>query len=263
MENRIKQRIKNFYYGPLNKLAWTPRNLAVSFLKLFVKNKKIKNINLFEQKFYSQSGEDGILGVIFEKIGAKNKNCVEFGIHADQGNTLYLKKKGWKCLWMDGKGEGKIIKKEFITPENIETIFKKYNVPKEPDLLSIDIDSNDYWVWKAVNNYKPRVVVIEYNSHIPPNESKTIRYEKKFKPNRDSYYGASLLALKKLGDSKGYSLIACNRIGVNAFFIRKDLAQRNFRIKNINEIYMAPKFGKIIRGKRRGYPKSKRKIIEV
>lgn len=141
---------------------------------------------------------------------------------------------------MDANGDGEKIKKEFITAENINQLLQKYRVPREFDLLSIDIDSNDYWVWKAIDNYSPRVVVIEYNSCIPPNESKTIKYDPNARWDGTDYFGASLLALAKLGKSKGYSLVYCESSGVNAFFVRNDL------IKN----YI-------------GYPKSNRPMVEV
>lgn len=134
----------------------------------FIKNKKINNINLFEQKIYSQNGEDGIIKIIFHKIGTINKFCVEFGVgDGRECNTRFLiEKEGWNYLHMDGNNYNNaytLIKKEFITTENINSLFRKYNIPKEFDLLSIDIDYNTYWVWKALKGYNPRVVVIEYN----------------------------------------------------------------------------------------------------
>ena len=88
--------------------------------------------------------------------------------------------------------------------------------------MSLDIDYNTYWVWKAISGYHPRVIVIEYNSSIPPTESKTVKYI----PNviwdgKTNYFGASLLALDSLGKSKGYTLVGCDSKGINAFFIRK------------------------------------------
>lgn len=221
-------------------------------------------MNLLEQRFYSQNGEDGIIKTIFDKIGTTNKFCVEFGIEPVEGNTIYLKKKNWNCLWMDGKGDGKIIKNEFINAENVNVLFKKYNVPKEFDLLSIDIDSNDYWVWKAVGNYSPRVVIMEYNATIPPAESKTIKYDPRAQWDHTNYFGASLLALKKLGASKGYTLIACDNTGVNAFFVRDDLVKDHFEIKKtVAEIYRPPKYGRKVDGKYVGHSPSNKSMVSV
>lgn len=247
------QKIKAVYYYNLS--YFFHKNIRVNLILLFMRNRKIENINSFEQRYYSQGGEDGIINIIFNKIKTTNKFCVEFGIHSTEGNTIYLKKRGWNCLWMDGNGDGKNIKKEFITAENVNDLFKKYNVPKEFDLLSIDIDSNDYWVWKAIKGYSPRVVVVEYNSSILPTKSKTIKYDPNQVWDGTNYFGASLLALVKLGKLKGYTLIGCNNWGVNAFFIRNDLVKNNFEIKNIKEIYKSPKY--------LGHPQSSKSMMPI
>ncbi len=256
-----KNKIKAVHFYKLFRFSY--KNIIAEFLRFLMKNKKIENINLFEQTFYSQNGEDGIIKIIFDKIKTTNNFCVEFGIDPNEGNSVYLKKNKWNCLWMDGKGDGKIVKKEFMTAENINKLFHKYNVPMEFDLLSIDIDSNDYWIWKAIKHYSPRVVVIEYNSSIPPNESKTIEYKPYFHPDGTNYFGASLLALKKLGASKGYTLIACDDAGVNAFFVRCDLVKNNFSVKNIEKIYRPPKYGIKINGKYVGHPPSNKQMLPI
>jgi hypothetical protein len=152
--------------------------------------------------------------------------------------------KQWSGLWIDGGKEncndirsrfndmiaqGRLnIKNEFITAENIESIFKSADVPTELDLLSIDIDYNDYYVWKAITNYNPRVVVVEYNAIYMPDTNFVVAYNPQRTCDRTSYYGASLLALQELADEKGYCLVGCCFAGVNAFFVRKDLVNDNF-----------------------------------
>jgi hypothetical protein len=127
---------------------------------------------------------------------------------------------------MDGSDKNpKSIKKEFINAENINNLFKKYIVPFDLDLLSIDIDSNDFWVWKALDQkYKPRLVVIEYNATISPNKARSVKYDSKLVWDGGSdYFGASLMALYKLGLNKGYDLVYCDKSGVNSFFVRSDI----------------------------------------
>lgn len=223
----------------------------------------VRSFRFFEQKYYSQNGEDGVIHTIFAKIGTTNRFCVEFGIHPGEGNTLYLKKNGWDCLWMDGGGDGEVIKKEYITAENINSLFLKYNVPKEFDLLSIDIDSNDYWVWKAIEGYAPRVVVIEYNASVAANESKAVEYDPNLRWDGSDYYGGSLLAMKRLGESKGYTLITCEKKGINAFFVRSDLIAGNFVVRDYSEIFTPPGYGEIVDGKPFGHPRSERSLITV
>lgn len=220
------------------------RRLSVVIFPLLIRF-EIQDFSAFESQVYSQNGEDGIIKAIFRKIGTTNRFCVEFGIESTEGNSILLQKEGWNCLWMDAKGDGKLIKKEWIDAETINGLFDKYKVPTEFDLLSIDIDSNDYYVWKAIEHYSPRVVIIEYNSKIPATESKVVRYDPTWQWDGTDYMGASLLALKKLGESKGYTLITCDSNGVNSFFVRQDLVDKNFAIRNIKEIYRPPNYGAI------------------
>jgi hypothetical protein len=236
-----RQRMALIYFYKTT--GWIHKNVTVFFIKLFKKDKEISNINLFEQKFYSQNGEDGIISVIFDKIGTTNKFSVEFGVgNGIECNTTYFtqKYKG-NFLLMDYMRDRFPIKKEKVTVENINDLFKKYSVPEVFDLLSIDIDYNDYWIWKAIEGYSPRVVVIEYNSNVPTNESRVVDYD----PDHEGVgnNGASLLALMKLGNSKGYTLIGCDNSGTNTFFVRNDLINGNFLVKSIDEVYRPSKHG--------------------
>lgn len=191
-----------------------------------------RRIPFIERREFSQNGEDGIIHAIFAMIGTTNKYYVEFGVEDGlQCNTRYLMtQKGWQGLLMDGSFENTQmnLQKEFITAENIEDLFRKYRVPDRFDLLSIDIDGNDYWIWKAITHFHPRAVIMEYNAHIPPEKSVTIPYDPAFQWDKTDYYGASLLALKKLGEEKGYTLLGTDRNGVNAFFVESSLIAGKF-----------------------------------
>jgi hypothetical protein len=218
------------------------------------RHKKIHNLNMFERRITSQNWEDGIIHAIFEMIGTTNKYYVEFG--AEDGtecNTRYVREhNGWSGLLMDGGHECPSIglQKEFITAENIELMFAKYNVPKHFDLLSIDIDGNDYWVWNAVTHYDPRVVVIEYNACLPYAPPRTIPYDTAFQWDKTDYYGASLSALVSLGIRKGYTLVATDSRGVNAFFIKNDLAKTHIDLRAPEELYRPAMF----KGRLGGHP---------
>lgn len=117
-------------------------------------------------------------------------------------------------------------KQAYVYPENIESLFGDLGVPETPDLLSIDIDGNDYWVWQAITRFRPRMVVAEYNANYPPDVSWIMKYNAKHAWNGGTHYGASLLALEKLGASKGYALVGCDFTGVNAFFVLKEFADK-------------------------------------
>jgi hypothetical protein len=199
-----------------------------------------------EISFSSQNGEDGILLEIFNQIGIKNHTFVEFGIgNGTQCNSANLINNfGWGGLLIEGSEsmakhakkiyEGKPVRvtNAFITAENINDLIKDAQLPQEVDLLSVDIDGNDYWVWKAIEVIKPRVVVAEFNNSFGPKDSVTIPYNPTFyRYDHDStgiYHGMSLAAAVKLGRAKEMIYVGCDSLGINAFFIRQDLLQGDF-----------------------------------
>ena len=179
---------------------------------------------------WSQAGEDGVIEYIFDNIGTTNKFCVEFGAMDGKilSNTMALCDKGWDRLLIDIEpiAEPEFdIKQETLTAENINDVFAKYNCPEKFDLLSIDVDGNDYWLWKALN-YNSRVVIIEYNPMWGPGDAKTIKYDPDYRFMETNYYGASVLAFKKLGIQKGMKLVFCNQL--NAFFVDSSLLPDDF-----------------------------------
>ena len=131
---------------------------------------------------YSQNGEDGILEHVFSVLGTVRGTFVEFGAWDGRvlSNTAHLRLDlGWKGLLMEGSAERRTegVEQEMVTADNIETLFRKYGVPESFDLLSIDVDGNDYWIWRALETHRPRVVVIEYNVFFGIHVSKTMPYD--------------------------------------------------------------------------------------
>lgn len=207
-------------------------------------NQKIAIRNA-EFKIFSKNGGDGLLLYIFSKVGCTNRTFVEIGVEdGRECNTANLSLNfGWQGLLVDGNKEwiesAKLFYKEklgklsgkvkaaacMVTAENINQLFLDNGMKGEIDLLSIDIDGNDYWVWKAVNAVNPRVIVAEYNSAFGL-RSITMKYNPDFYLKAGSFYfGASLAALTKLFKEKGYILVGCDCYGHDAFFVRKDVAQ--------------------------------------
>lgn len=201
-------------------------------------------LNKFEFQVFSQNGEDGIIEEIFRRIGETNKYFVEIGVEDGmESNTTYLLLKGWKGLWLEGSS--KFVKKinttfksvinsqlkvccAFITVQNIEEKFIEGGVPTEFDLLSIDIDGNDWHIWNAIKLFNPRVVVIEYNSTIRPNLDWVVKYDSHTVWDNSMHFNSSLKSLEILGKEKGYNLVGCNFTGSNAFFVRENLIKGNF-----------------------------------
>jgi methyltransferase FkbM-like protein len=198
-------------------------------------------LNRVEARVYSQNGEDGILAWLLAEVGASNRTFVEFGIgDGSECNTANLSRTfGWSGLLMEADAESverasvfyrrfpgvRVVHAE-VTPENVDALLLEHG-PGQVDLLSIDIDGNDYWVWRAITAIDPRVVVIEYNATFGAERSVSVPQKDGFDRYDEHvsgfYHGASLSALAKLGRDKGYALVGCDSRGANAFFVRRDL----------------------------------------
>lgn len=196
---------------------------------------------------YSQHDEDGILLYIFGKIGVETYCSVEIcagnGMECNTANLLLNHR--WTGLLVDGKSENVKIAKEFylsraetmhwppdvvqawLTCDNVNEIIQSAGYSGEIDLLSLDVDGVDYWMWEAITVIKPRVVVLEYNHLLGPEASLSVPYQADFVAEftefGSDYAGASLQAFVTLGRIKGYRLVGTNSIGTNAFFVRDDI----------------------------------------
>lgn len=182
---------------------------------------------LSPEKKFSQYGEDDYLQYIFKCIGTHKKFFVDFGAGngINLSNTRYFKDAlGWNGLMMDADNGGSSdVMQEFITASNIVDLFKKYKVPIYFDLLSIDVDGNDFYILDAILQYfNPRVIIAEFNGTIAPDISKTIVYNEKHQWGNDDYYGFSFLAGKRLAEKFGYKVIFQNH-STNMYMIRRDL----------------------------------------
>jgi hypothetical protein len=186
----------------------------------------------------SQNEEDGLLLALFKRVGTTNRRCVEIGCGSNGGNSGFLVQEcGWTGLMVDANrasiatvrlryaGHAVTIVKHRVTREDVNDLLGAYGFTGELDLLSLDIDGNDYWVWEAMSLCSPRVVVLEYNWLFGPEQAVTIPYDADFKVGASgtrSYRGASLAAFVHLAHRKGYRLVATER--VNGIFLRNDVA---------------------------------------
>jgi hypothetical protein len=187
----------------------------------------------------SQAGEEGILLAILEEAGARTKRFVEFGSGINGGNSgVFARELGWSGLMVDGD-HGTVMQcadrfessrvrvvEAWLTVKNVNELLLANGVSGEIDVLSIDVDGNDLWVWEATTAIEPRIVVIEYNALFGSSRSVSIPYDPNFRrpAHLRGYFGASLAALSHLGRSKGFRLVAVEPFGANAFFLKEGLA---------------------------------------
>lgn len=178
----------------------------------------------------SQSGEDGIIEAILRKLPETDRWCVEFGawdgkhlsntyrlISSDDYNAVLIEGNAdrFKILSSNARDNPKVHPIQryvgWSDNDNLDIILAATATPRDFDLLSIDIDGNDYHVWAAVKNYRPKLVVIEFNPSIP-NAVAHVQ-----PPDPELNQGSSLRAIVELGRARGYDLAAVTE--ANAFLI--------------------------------------------
>jgi hypothetical protein len=197
------------------------------------------DLTRFEARVMSQNGEDGVIAELLRRLNIFEPGFfVEFGIESGaEGNSVFLADLlGWRGLFLEpddasfanlqrkyGGNPRVTTAQEAVTAENVEALFDAYEVPLEPDLLSIDVDGNDYWIWKAVDRHRPKLVIIEYNGGLPLDRRLVMPYDPDWRWSFGGPYGASLGAMFQLAAEKGYRPAHTELAGVNAFFVRDDL----------------------------------------
>jgi hypothetical protein len=196
-------------------------------------------------KVYSQNEEDGIIREIFNRIGTTNKVFAELGVgNGLENNTVALLLDNWRGFWIEGSTQsvdairtnlvntiasGQLnVVCSYITKNNVNDLLSANLPHKEIDLLSIDIDGNEYHIFEGISAVAPRVVVIEYNAKFPPPTVLCMRYNEKHVWDATDNFGASLKFLEITMKEKGYDLVACNLTGSNAFFVRQELTKDRF-----------------------------------
>lgn len=192
----------------------------------------MKNLQQYRNNITSQYGEDGLIKEIFTRIGLReNPTCLEFGAWDGKylSNVWNLwHNESWSALLIEGEKDRAAALKDsikdfnkvqvynaFVTAtgkESLDEICLRHSIRYDLDLLSIDIDSEDYFILEGLNQLKPRVIIVEYNPTVPPD------IEMIQEPGE--YFGASALSLLKLGQKKGYKLAAIT--DTNLFLVSND-----------------------------------------
>lgn len=210
---------------------------------------------------YSENEEDGILLYIFTVAGTTNKVVVE--ISSQDGRVCMASNlivhHRWRGFLFDGdpsfvasgrrffdrhpatRSSPPTFEARWFDRDNVDTLLSELDVPPEIDLLSLDVDGNDLYIWDALSITRPRVLVCEFNNIVPSDRSVTIPYRPDFNwqqlPSRHQFFrSASLLAFAQVSRRKGYRLIGWNALGYNAFFLREDVVPNIFPTRTPGEL---------------------------
>ena len=234
------------------------KNLLIEQVKL-----KSKNIQDYEFKVFSQWGDDGIIQFLIRNTKILNNNFIEFGVedYSESNTRFLLMNNNWSGYIIDGseKAVASISKQPYfwkydirpvfawITKENINILLNKPNW-QDIGILSIDIDGNDYWIWKEldISKLRPTIVILEYNSVFGKEKALTIPYKNEFYRTdahfSNLYFGATLKALVELSKEKGYIFVGSNSNGNNAYFVKKDRLNNSLLSVSAEGGYVESKF---------------------
>lgn len=219
------------------------------------------SIHDHEFRVFSQFGDDGFIQFLIQKVKPLVPYFIEFGVedYLESNTRFLLQNNNWSGFVMDGS-EANIDKikrhhffwrhdlkavKAFVNAENINGLLESNILRKDVGLLHIDIDGNDYWIWKAIDCISPAIVIVEYNSVFGSERAITVPYYPDFQRTKhhfsNLYAGCSLAALCDLADEKGYYFVGSNSAGNNAYFVRKELIG-DLKILSAGEGYVESKF---------------------
>lgn len=232
------------------------RNLYLKYQEQ-IKNGGLPSLKDTGFRVFSQFEEDGLLLFIFSVLRMSNKTFIEIGsddgVNSNSANLYFHF--GWNGLFIDGNSKsikrGKRFFSKYPHPwfdkpkflcervkrENINQIIAKSELKGEIGLLSIDIDGNDYWIWDAITQVNPQVVLIETHVEFGM-ENIVVPYDPNyFYPGKHPvYHGASPVAMEKLAKKKGYRLVGANEMGFNFIFLRNDLATELIKEVSVDSV---------------------------
>jgi hypothetical protein len=193
---------------------------------------------------FSQFHEDAAIAAIFARIGTESRVFVEIGVgDGSENTTRALLETGWEGVWVEADGRRAQIIRETLshhvasgrlvlveaaaTTENVAGLVASALRGRKVDFLSLDVDMNTSYLWRALD-FSPRACCIEYNASFPAPVAWEIPYDPAARWDGTARFGASLKVLEAIGREKGMSLVGCDAAGVNAFFVRADLAPGRF-----------------------------------
>lgn len=239
-----------------------------AYLKAYRKT-NIKTLLKYAKNYYSQFGEDGVLEEVFKRLNIKEGWFVDLGAWDGKflSNTFHLLKKGWKGIDIEGdKDKYKdllVTAKKFKRLQTIQSyvttsgknslnsLLAKTDLPLDFDLLNIDIDSYDWWIWNSLKKYTPKVIVIEELARVPIHKEyiqpKDISNEKMKREHPFSPIGSSFKSNLLLGRKKGYQLVC--HVGANMVFVKNELVRKlklpENELSNPNSLFQKSNYSKV------------------
>lgn len=251
LKNKMREFIKHaVVYPNVSDNRWSPETKlgllnAYNYYRNRAEEQKTIDLSKAGLRIFSQFEEDGILLAIFAAIGEHSKTFIDLGsangINSNCANLAI--NFGWNGLFIDGDADGlkegqafyekhpdtwiypPTFKHAFIQCENVNQLITDAGFQGTVDLLSIDLDGNDYWIWEAISAVSPNVVIIETHIEFGFN-SIVVPYDKNYyyPGKHPDYHGASVPAMKKMGEKLGYRLVASNHYGFNTIYVKEELA---------------------------------------
>jgi hypothetical protein len=203
----------------------------------------------YEFKVFSQWGEDGIIQFLVNHLEIAHRTFIEFGVEdfSESNCRFLLMKDYWQGFVIDGseKNIARLrssyfywqtqlsCKTSFITRENVASLLDESGFDKELGILSVDIDGVDYHVLDALTQWRPAILIVEYNEAFGNERPVSVPYDPAFvrrqKHSSNQYWGANLPAFCYLAEQRNYALVGINGVASNAFFVRRDLLNEHVR----------------------------------
>jgi hypothetical protein len=222
------------------------------------RSKTARNLKDCEFSIFSQWGEDGIIQKLIAEIPIRQTTFIEFGVEDfyESNCRFLMMNDNWRGYVIDGSEKWIASLKRsnwwwkhdlrarcaIVTRENVNALLQGSGFDRDLGILSIDVDGVDYWLLEAIDSYAPRILILEYNSLFGSERKISVPYDDSFsrrqKHYSELYYGASLPALAYLAARKGYSLVAAESAGVNAFFVRNDLIEGNVSALTVDQAFV-------------------------
>ena len=220
------------------------------------------NLTDYEFSVFSQFGDDGIIQYLINKINIPFKTFIEFGVedYLESNTRFLLQNNNWSGFVMDGDSQNILKLKAtnffwkydleaqsiFITKENISDLLQPfYQKWGGVGLLHIDLDGNDYWIWKKIE-LKPIILILEYNSIFGSDRAITVPYDPSFTRTESHYsnlyWGSSLKSLYNLSISKGYEFVGCNSAGNNAYFVLGEYMNKDIKVLSLKDGFVSSKY---------------------